>query len=213
VLLNASPLIATSLANRYPIVICDEHQDATLDQHALVAALEKHGAMVRIFGDPMQRIYGRLNDKLIVGELERWESLKKRAMAEKLDFPHRWSPGREAFGHWLLNARETLRTGRKVVLKGLPSGVRIIVAENTARKYGAFATGTAEAKAIYSLARGLDSLLVLTSNNRSADGLRSFFGRALPVWEPRCTRGKPYQCGRRRRRSCRGNDSVRSRRH
>ena len=182
-LLNASPLIPTSLAKRYPIVVCDEHQDASPDQHALVAALEKHGALVRIFGDPMQRIYGRLSDKLIVAELERWESLKKRAVAEKLDFPHRWSPERESFGHWLLSARETLRTGRKIVLKGLPPGVRIVVAENTATKYGAFATGTAEAKAIYSLARELDSLLVLTSNNASADGLRSFFGRALPVWE------------------------------
>ena len=63
-LVRASPTITRSLAQRYPIVICDEHQDASVEQHALVMACNEVGASVRIFGDPMQRIYGRQEEKI-----------------------------------------------------------------------------------------------------------------------------------------------------
>jgi ATP-dependent exoDNAse (exonuclease V) beta subunit len=33
------PMIAISLARRYPVVICDEHQDSSADQHAVVMSL------------------------------------------------------------------------------------------------------------------------------------------------------------------------------
>lgn len=55
--LAAAPFVARALAQRYPVVICDEHQDASADQHAVVMALHAAKARVRIFGDPMQLIY------------------------------------------------------------------------------------------------------------------------------------------------------------
>jgi hypothetical protein len=51
------PIVATALATRYPTIVCDEHQDSSADQHAIVMALLRQGARVRIFGDPMQHIY------------------------------------------------------------------------------------------------------------------------------------------------------------
>src|SRR5690606_19171881 len=56
-LLQRHPLIATALARRYPVVLCDEHQDSSGDQHAVAAALHVGGARLRLFADPMQRIF------------------------------------------------------------------------------------------------------------------------------------------------------------
>ena len=57
-LLKRRPFIAAMLARRYPMVICDEHQDASAAQHAVIEALHGAGAKIRAFGDPMQRLYG-----------------------------------------------------------------------------------------------------------------------------------------------------------
>ena len=52
------PMIAASTpALRYPVVICDEHQDSSGDQHAVARTLLDRGAKLRIFGDPMQNIF------------------------------------------------------------------------------------------------------------------------------------------------------------
>ncbi|CAM5399538.1 hypothetical protein RLIN73S_00146 [Rhodanobacter lindaniclasticus] len=56
--LGAHPMVAKALATRYPVVVCDEHQDFSADQQEVVIALHRGGAMLRIFGDPLQRIYG-----------------------------------------------------------------------------------------------------------------------------------------------------------
>ena len=56
-LLKRHPMIAETLAMRYPTVICDEHQDCSGDQHALCMALLARGVRLRIFADPVQRIY------------------------------------------------------------------------------------------------------------------------------------------------------------
>jgi hypothetical protein len=63
-LLTRHPMIASSLARRHPVVICDEHQDSSGDQHALVMALLDQGAKVRVFTDPMQKIF---SDKAVEG--------------------------------------------------------------------------------------------------------------------------------------------------
>ena len=54
-ILKRHPLIAASLAQRHPVVICDEHQDSSGDQHAVVMALLSQGARVRVFADPMHK--------------------------------------------------------------------------------------------------------------------------------------------------------------
>ena len=131
-LLRASPMIARSLAQRYPIVICDEHQDASADQHTVAMACHEGGASVRIFGDPMQRIYGGRKRAEIEADNQRWETLKQKADTfDKLDEPHRWWGRSEALGRWILDSRTALRAGQPVDLRGiLPPGVSRVIAEN-----------------------------------------------------------------------------------
>ncbi|HUB48658.1 MAG TPA: AAA family ATPase [Acetobacteraceae bacterium] len=50
-LLKRHPMIAAALAKRYPVVICDEHQDCSGDQHALGMAMLDQGARLRVFAD------------------------------------------------------------------------------------------------------------------------------------------------------------------
>ena len=42
-LLDRYPMIARVLARRHPVVICDEHQDSSGDQHAIAMALSQAG--------------------------------------------------------------------------------------------------------------------------------------------------------------------------
>lgn len=185
-LLRASPMIARSLAQRYPIVICDEHQDASADQHAIVMACHEGGASVRVFGDPMQRIYGSKKKADIEAEQHRWEDLKLRAGAfAELDEPHRWLHASVPLGGWILAAREALRSGSQVDLRTcLPQGVSIIVAENQSPKQrGGYQLADGKGKPIYELVEATNSLLVLAAHNSTVDALRAFFGRQLPIWE------------------------------
>lgn len=57
-LLSQNTYIAENLARRYPLIICDEHQDASGDQHTIIMSLHRAGSRLRIFGDPMQQIFG-----------------------------------------------------------------------------------------------------------------------------------------------------------
>lgn len=185
-LLRASPIIARSLAQRYPIIICDEHQDASADQHSVTMACHEGGASVRIFGDPMQRIYGSKKKAEIAADNQRWEILKQKAETfDKLDEPHRWSDGAMPLGQWILAAREALRTGGLVDLRGtLPTGVSIIVAENRSpRRRGGYMLADDARKPIDSLVGSTKSLLVLAAQNATVDALRAFFYRRLPIWE------------------------------
>ena len=92
-LLKRHPMIPEALATRYPVVICDEHQDCSGDQHAVAMSLLNQGARLRVFADPVQRIY---KEKALVGSSPAcdWTTLTRQAHAfEQLDTPHRWSTG------------------------------------------------------------------------------------------------------------------------
>lgn len=60
-LLARKPMIAGALARRYPLIIYDEHQDATAAQDQIILVLHKAGVHLRVFGAPMQRIFGGRN--------------------------------------------------------------------------------------------------------------------------------------------------------
>jgi hypothetical protein len=181
-LLHASPMVAHSLAQRYPVVICDEHQDASLAQHEVAMALYREGASLRVFGDPMQRIYGGRG--AVEADTCRWEALKARAdVFETLDLPHRWSGGSEQLGRWILHARSALQAGGRIDLgRSLPPSVSVLFAENRLPNSRRYLPEDADAGQIRALERGKDSLLVLASQNATVDSLRSFFSR-LPIWE------------------------------
>lgn len=183
-LLKRHSMIAAALAHRYPFVICDEHQDSSGDQHAIVMALLDQGARVRVFADPIQRIFG---DKDLEGARPPcdWKDLKNAAHAfEELDVPHRWKDGSPALGNWTLAARKTLSAGGVIDLTGkLPVGLTVHFAENKGKKYGDYALDKADRKAVDDFVESQQSLLVLTSTNKTARALCSFFNRRIPLWE------------------------------
>lgn len=182
--LRLRPMVARVLAQRYPIIICDEHQDSSVDQHDVVMALRNGGAMLRIFGDPLQRIYGDKTDKAAREDRARWEALKGAGASGKLDFPHRWKDGCPALGEWILSARTCLENGQPINLAGpLPPSLRILIGNNTALMRTSYQLSKEHRKPIDKLVRAGDQLMILASHNDLVAALRAFWGRTIPIWE------------------------------
>ena len=183
-LLNRFPMIASSLAHRHPVVICDEHQDSSGDQHAVVMALMAQGARLRVFADPMQKIF---RDKGGVGSCPPWEwdELKTKADAfEELDFPHRWVKGCPDLGKWTLAARNALKAGGKIDLRsGLPPSATIVFAENRAQRNLEYQLEQQNRRPVDAFEKKEVSLLILTRHNHTARSFRGFFNRRIPLWE------------------------------
>ena len=183
-LLKKRYMVTAALTRRHPVVICDEHQDSSGDQHALVMALLEQGAHVRIFADPMQRIF---KEKTLDGSSPPcdWGVLCSRAQAfERLDHPHRWKDGSRDLGNWTLRARELLRNGGRIDLRGrLPSSVHVVVAENKAQANLDYRLDPKQRKPVDVFQAAQSSLLILTRHNDTARALRAAFGRGIPLWE------------------------------
>ncbi len=188
-LLARHPAIADCLARRYPIVVCDEHQDASADQHAIVMALHRGGTQLRVFADPMQMIFTGTKAKTAAAE-QRWADLKTAAdRFEELDQPHRWANIQPELGAWILQARQTLRNGDKIDLTdNLPAGLTVHVAENSSPKRTGFRVAVHQSPEIYARAN-LPSLLVLTGQNDRVTALRAFFNGRLTIWEGHVRQG------------------------
>ncbi|MFZ2998841.1 MAG: UvrD-helicase domain-containing protein [Undibacterium umbellatum] len=182
--LRLRPMVAHALAQRYPVIICDEHQDSSVDQHSVVMSLRDGGAAVRIFGDPLQRIYGAKTDKAARLALERWEALKGGAACDKLETPHRWRHGCPALGEWILSARASLESGQPINLTGiLPASLRILTGNNTAQTRTSYQLSTSHRTPIDKLVWNADQLMILASQNDLVTALRAFWGRTIPIWE------------------------------
>jgi hypothetical protein len=175
-LLNRSPMVAQAIALRYPIIVCDEHQDCSEHQHSIGLALKEAGASMRVFADPMQSIYGskpRSGD----AAARRWLELKSRADSfEELDTPHRWGGDAKHLGEWILQARESLRSGKQVDLRRrLPPGLHVIVAENEAPRFDLYQLNRDARRSIDAIAKQAQPLLVLAAYNATVRALRGFF--------------------------------------
>lgn len=182
-LINRYPMIAGSLAKRYPVVICDEHQDSSGDQHALVMALHRNGTKVRIFADPMQKIFRETNLPGANPPYD-WKQLCTTAeTTAELDHPHRWDDGCPQLGAWTLWARTALKAGNKIDLRHTPPSVRVVYAENQAQKILDYRISSAQRAPIDEFVSNQSSLLVLTRHNDSARALRSMFNRRIALWE------------------------------
>lgn len=179
-LLIKHPMIAAALARRYPTIICDEHQDCSLEQHAICMSLAHQGARMLLFFDPLQRIF-KPNAK---EEID-WNALRTQADAvEELDTPHRWKACNEPLGQWILRARDALKKGQPVDLTGpLPAGLKIEVVENSAHEAMGYRLRSADRRSIDAVVRNATSLLVLTHHNDTARALRGFFFRSIALWE------------------------------
>jgi hypothetical protein len=176
-LLQQYPMIGRAVAKRYPIVICDEHQDSNADQHAIAMSLHGNGARLRVFADPMQKIFKEANPYS-------WDGLVGSAdRVDKLDHPHRWTQGCPELGKWTLKAREALKTGGKVDLRTAPPSVKVVSATNIAQKNFDYRLGQHDRRPIDAFEKRQSSLLVLTRYNDTARALRSFFDRRILLWE------------------------------
>jgi hypothetical protein len=178
------PMVAAVLARRYPLVVCDEHQDCSGDQHAVGMAMLRHGASLRVFADPMQRIY---RDKSLPDSQPPtvWADVVRSADAfEQLDTPHRWNAGCIELGTWTLRAREALKAGGQLDLRtNRPRSVEVVIADNQAQRYGDYQLATADRRPIDAFERAHESLLIVSHFAETAQRLRAFFGRRLPLWE------------------------------
>ncbi|MBX9862346.1 MAG: ATP-dependent helicase [Hyphomicrobium sp.] len=188
-LLKRYPSIAAALAQRYPLIVCDEHQDCSGEQHAVIAAIQAGGARLRVFADPMQKIF---KDKSFVGGCLPcdWNVLKEEADTfEELDVPHRWKNTDPDLGKWILGAREALKAGGKVDLVNRPTSVVVIRVDNIAKKYGDVLLSTAHRKPIDAFIGATNSLLVVAHHTRTASALRALFYRQIPLWEGHTRKG------------------------
>ncbi|MEB2848199.1 ATP-dependent helicase [Endobacterium cereale] len=183
-LLEHAVSVSRAAARHYPIIVCDEHQDASADQHAAVMALHRAGSKIRFLGDPMQIIYGGRGNGTRLA-LERWKQLTTLGGFGKLAVPHRWKEGSPDLGRWVLDARETLSNGRAISLAGaLPRGLTVLHASNSANNVRkALAMSRDDRRPISDLATGSPQLLVLASGNDRVDHLNAFFYRSMRIWE------------------------------
>jgi DNA helicase-2/ATP-dependent DNA helicase PcrA len=183
-LMRRHPMIVASLVQRHRIVICDEHQDSSSVQHAIIMALHQQGARLRIFGDPMQKIF-RERAHLITNIPCEWDALTHEAQAyEKLDHPHRWTSGCQELGQWTLAVRAVLKSGAAIDLRGeLPHSVTVVFAENQSQRNLDYQLSSQDRQQIDRFERSHPSLLILTRFNDTARSLRGFFNRQVLLWE------------------------------
>lgn len=180
-LIERHPFVAAALAERFPIIIADEHQDASADQHSVLIALREAGAKLRIFGDPMQGIYARGREA--EHAQARWEETKSAGVYAELETPHRWRDGTPALGRWILEARDALKNGRPIDLSGaLPQGLTLIRAENSATGHG-YRLSNTERAPIDAVTRRSSELLILTPQNDMTEALAALWNRSIPIWE------------------------------
>lgn len=118
-LLESAPAVADGLAWRHPVILVDEHQDSSDDQHAVVAAIaERRDTRVRYFGDRLQSIYG------FDGGGGAWDSLCEKHDEATLEFGHRWSDNAD-LRDWLFGARRALLAGEPIDLRDRPRCVHV----------------------------------------------------------------------------------------
>lgn len=182
-LLDASSAVTRCLVARYPVIACDEHQDANAAQDRLVRLLLAAGARVRVFADPMQSIYVRAKERQ--AHDARWMSLRTAAeRCEQLDTPHRWRAGSIGLGEWILRAREQLTNGQAVDMSGrLPAGLRITDANNTSPRRAGFQLEGESARTVRQMVDSAEKLMILTTQNDTVQAIRAWMGRRLPIWE------------------------------
>ncbi len=183
-LLTSSPAVLRALVQRYPYVLCDEHQDSNAYQNQIVLAMSAAGSVLRIFGDPMQEIYGK-------GETDRnerraqWSQLWASAEASvELDHPHRWDSGSTELGDWVLKARELLKKGQTIDLSNFwPSGLEIITCDNISPRFGGFQLEKQAGRLFREKIIARENLMILASQNDLVSGVNSYLGRTVPIWE------------------------------
>jgi superfamily I DNA/RNA helicase len=166
-LLEEFPIVERAYLARYPVVIADEHQDASALQDALVRRL----ATVRltVLADPMQLIHGFRGARI-----ERLDRHREQCDEElMLNTPHRWH-GSEHLAEWLLTVRARLM-GEEAGAVARPAELHF--AETNA----AHGTGPIKAQVRVAIHRSRDAGLrrigVIVTTNTDAREIRGYLTR------------------------------------
>jgi superfamily I DNA/RNA helicase len=118
-LVQRSPSVARVISAQYPVIILDEHQDASTAQHELAMTLMRvGGSRLRIFGDPMQALHHGAADQFVNWDAL-WRDCRDRV---ELTVPRRWDEVPD-LGKWVTAARARLRSGGSLTMKDAPSEV------------------------------------------------------------------------------------------
>lgn len=186
-LLSSNPMICRILAKRYPVIICDEHQDSSAHQEEIVLSIGRFGSLLRVFGDPMQAIPGgRRQDAVVTEVVTRWENLKAKAAFGELEEPHRWKGTNPELGAWVLDARQKLKDGNAIDLTvPVPGGLDQLHADNNAYpgKPYRFLPAGGDWRTVNRVINHEASMLCIAGQSGTIDGLRSTFRTRLPIWE------------------------------
>ncbi len=159
-LLETYPVLDAAYKTRYPVVIADEHQDASALQDAFVRRLASRRLVV--FADPMQLIYGFRGSKP-----ERLEQHVQECDAQyELRTPHRWH-GQEASGAWLLAVRARLQGD--AVAAARPAELKIIKCQ-----YFNQMLPRIKGEAAAALNGGMNTVAVISAFNSDVGKLRSY---------------------------------------
>jgi AAA domain/UvrD-like helicase C-terminal domain len=127
-LVRRSPIVARMISAQYPVIILDEHQDASIPQHELAMTLMRvGGSKLRIFGDPMQALHNGDGDQFVD-----WDALWT-GCGDRLEMtePRRW-PEAPELGKWITAARTTLRSGDALRMRNAPPEVEVRKTEGLA---------------------------------------------------------------------------------
>ncbi len=108
----------------YDRLFVDEYQDCSLIQHAIALGIAEM-LPACVLGDPMQAIFGFKGNKLVDWDGDVHRNFER---AGELSTPWRWiNAGEEAFGRWLLQARQRLLAGKSIDLSSAPKNVVHVV--------------------------------------------------------------------------------------
>jgi hypothetical protein len=100
----------------YDLVVVDEYQDCTVEQHALVLAIAE-AVRVVILGDPLQALFGFGDNVLPSWEREVLSHFQQVDVETK---PWRWAQSNPPLGKWLMDIRPTLKSGGAIDLGAAP---------------------------------------------------------------------------------------------
>jgi superfamily I DNA/RNA helicase len=173
-LLRKKQMIAEAIVARFPVVIADEHQDASIHQHEILMELNKAGARVRCFGDALQAIL--IFDNQIPG----WNELMGPHPVVSLSGTWRWVENPE-LGAWIHSARQSLVNATPIPLRhGLPDCVDVVTASEPISSH--WTKHPTVVKVLQSLSRE-ERLIVVTRSNKDAQRLAALSDLNLTVYE------------------------------
>lgn len=117
--LQRRPEVARGLALRHPVVLVDEYQDCSVEQHSLIELVASAGQVRRrLFGDGLQGIYEFTEQQVD------WDKLVSSHETVGLDTPWRWKSN-ASMKAFLTEARLALASGNPIDLSHPPDCVSV----------------------------------------------------------------------------------------